>query len=43
MGRSYSPMEEGTGIFQILTGTNTGKRRLGRPRDRWESNIRIYI
>ena len=27
----------------ILTGTPRGKRHLGRPRCRWEDNIRMYI
>jgi hypothetical protein len=33
-------MEEGRSAFNILTGTPTGKRPLGRPRRRWEDNIR---
>ena len=33
-------MEEGKSVFKILTGTCTGKRPLGRPRRRWEDNIR---
>ena len=36
-------MEEGRNAFKILTGTPTGKRALGRPRSRWEDNIRIDI
>ena len=32
-------MEEGRSAFNILTGKRTGKRRLGRPRRRWEDNI----
>ena len=32
-------MEEGRRAFEILTGTPTGKRPLGRPRRRWEDNI----
>ena len=36
-------MEEGTGAFNILTGKLTGKRPLGRPRRRWEDNIRMYL
>ena len=36
-------MEEGTSAFNILTGTPTGKRPLGRPRRRWEDNIRIDL
>ena len=34
-------MEEGT--FKILTGIPTGKRPLGRPRRRWEDNIRMDL
>ena len=33
-------MEEGRSAFKILTGKPTGKRPLGRPRRRWENNIR---
>ena len=36
-------MEEGRTTFNILTGTPTEKRPLGRPRRRWEDNIRIYL
>ena len=34
-------MEEGRIAFKILTGKPTGKRHLGRPRRRWEDNIRM--
>ena len=36
-------MEEGRSAFKILTGTPTGKRPLGRPRRRWEDNIRMDL
>ena len=36
-------MEEGRSIFKILTGEPTGRRPLGRPRRRWEDNIRMDI
>ena len=36
-------MEEGRSAFKILTGKPTGKRPLGRPRCRWEDNIRMDI
>ena len=36
-------MEEDRSPFKILTGTATGKRPLGRPRRRWEDNIRIDL
>ena len=34
-------MKKGKGAFKILTGKPTGKRPLGRPRHRWEGNIRM--
>ena len=34
-------IEEGRGAFKILTDKPTGKRRLVRPRRRWEDNIRM--
>ena len=36
-------MEEGRCAFKILTGKPTGKRTLGRPRRRWEDNIRMDL
>ena len=36
-------MEEGRFSFKILTGKPTGKRPLGRPRRRWEGNIRMDL
>ena len=36
-------MTEGSSAFKILTGTSSGKRPLGRPRCRWEDNIRMYL
>ena len=36
-------MEEGRSAFKVLTGTPAGKRPLGRPRRRWEDNIRIDL
>ena len=30
-------------FFKILTGKPTGKRPLGRPRRRWEDNIRMDL
>jgi hypothetical protein len=32
-------MKEDRSVFKILTGTHTGKRRLGGPRCRWEDKI----
>ena len=36
-------MEEGGSAFKILTDTPAGKRSLGRPRRRWEDNIRMGL
>ena len=36
-------MYEGRSAFKILTGKPTGKRPLGRPRHRWEDNIRMDL
>ena len=38
-------MEVGRTAFKVLTGTATatGKRPLGRPRRRWEDNIRMDL
>ena len=36
-------MEEGRSAFKMLTGKSTGKRPLGRPRLRWEDNIRMDL
>ena len=36
-------MENGMRAFKILTGKTTGKIPLGRPRRRWEDNIRMDL
>ena len=36
-------MEEGRSALKILTGIPRGKRTLGRPRRRWEDNIRMAL
>ena len=36
-------MEEGRSALKILAGKPTGKRPLGRPRRRWEDNIRMDL
>ena len=36
-------MEEGRSAFKILTGKPTEKRTLGRPRRRWDDNIRMDL
>ena len=43
MGCHVARMVEGRSVFKILTGKPTGKRPLGRPRRRWEDNIRMDL
>ena len=43
MGGYVARMEEGRSAFKILTGKHTGNRPLGRPRRRWEDNIRMDL
>ena len=43
MGRTCSQNGGRWECFQILTGKPTGKRLLGRPRRRWEDNIRMDL
>ena len=36
-------MEEGRGVHKVLVGEPEGKRPLGRPRRRWEDNIKMVL
>jgi hypothetical protein len=36
-------MGEGRGVHRILVGRPEGKRPLGRPRRRWEDNIKMDL
>ena len=36
-------MEEGRGVHKVLVGKPEGKRQLGRPRHRWEDNIKMDL
>jgi hypothetical protein len=36
-------MSEGRGAYRVLVGRPEGKRPLGRPRRRWEDNIKMDI
>jgi len=33
----------GRGVFRVLVGKSEGKRPLGRPRRRWEDNIKMDL
>ena len=36
-------MGEGRGVHRVLVGKPEGKRPLGRPRRRWEDNIKMDL
>jgi hypothetical protein len=36
-------MREGRGVYGLLDGRPEGKRPLGRPRRRWEDNIKLDL
>jgi hypothetical protein len=36
-------MGEGRGIYRVLVGRPEGKRTLGRPKCRWEGNIKMDL
>ena len=36
-------MGDGRGVYRVLVGKPEGKRPLGRPRRRWEDNIRMDL
>jgi len=36
-------MEEKRGVYRVLVGKTEGKRALGRPRRRWEDNIKMDL
>ena len=38
-----APMEEGRGVHKVLVGKPEGERPLGRPRRRWEDNIKMHL
>jgi hypothetical protein len=43
MGGACSTMEERRGAYRFLAGKPDGRRPLGRPRRRWEDNIKMDI
>ena len=36
-------MGQGRGVYRVLVGKPEGKRPLGRPRRRWEDNIKMAL
>ena len=43
MGGHVARMGETRGVYRVLVGKTEGKRPLGRPRRRWEDNIKIGL
>jgi hypothetical protein len=43
MGRACSAYGEGRGVYRVLLGKYEGKIPLGRPRRRWEDNIKMDL
>ena len=43
MGAAYSMYVEGSGVYRVLVGKPEGKGPLGRPRRRWDDNIRMEL
>ena len=43
MGGACACMEEGRGVYKVFVGKPEGKRPLGRPRRRWEDNIKMDL
>jgi len=36
-------MGESRGVYRVMVGKPEGKRQLGRPRSRWEDNIKMDL
>jgi len=43
MGGEYSTYGESRGVIRVLVDKPEGNRQLGRPRHRWEDNIKMDI
>ena len=43
MGGACGAYGEGRGVHRVPVGKPEGKRSLGRPRRRWEDNIKMYL
>jgi len=43
MGGHVARMGEGGDVHRVLVGKPAGKRPLGRPRRRWEDNIKLDL
>ena len=36
-------MRDRSSVYRVLVGKTEGKKRLGRPRPRWEDNIKMHL
>jgi hypothetical protein len=43
MGGACSADREGRGVYRFLVGKPEGKRPVGRPRRRWEDNMKMDL
>jgi hypothetical protein len=43
MGRTCGTYGERRGAYRALVGKPEGRRQLGRPRHRWEDNIKVDL
>jgi hypothetical protein len=43
VGGACGTQREGRGVYRVLVGKPEGKRPLGRPRCRWEDNIKLEL
>jgi hypothetical protein len=43
MGGACGTYRERGGVYRVLVGRPEGRRRLGRPRRRWDDNIKIDL
>jgi hypothetical protein len=43
MGGACSAVEEGRALYRVLVGKHEEKKPLGRPRFRWEDNIKMDL
>jgi hypothetical protein len=43
VGGTCGTHEEGRGVYRDLVGRPEGRGPLGRPRPRWEDNIKMYL
>jgi hypothetical protein len=43
MGEACSAYGEGRGVYRVLVEKPEGKRPMGRPRHRWEDNIKMDL